>query len=42
MKSMCGGIDVKEADLVVLLVQDKEESIQKLNEFGEVKQPYCR
>ena len=39
MKSMCGGIDVKEANLVVLLAQDKEESVQKLNEFGEVKQP---
>ncbi len=32
-------VDVQEGDLVVVLPQNEEESVHKLNEFGEVIPP---
>ena len=33
-------VDVEEGDLTVLLTEDEEECVDKLNEFGEVEPPH--
>ena len=35
-------VDMEDGDLVVFLAQDEKECVEKLNNFGEVVQPYHR
>jgi len=35
-------VDMEDSDLVVFLAQDEKECVEKLNNFGEVVQPYHR